>query len=752
MSFILLLLFIVVASSGLIFLVHGEQKVMDHQRKHYRVYFPSALDADMVTAWVRSISGTLKRHNPVTGAPTIAFELWSSASGIEHRLKVPWAQAEYVVGQLRSLVPGIRVEPELDVPYRRWTHAVEIGLTKGSRTLRIYNTASTATSILASVQSLEPGETLMMQWVISPAPPEPLPVYREAQSDELGPRNLWHGNEANRDEVKDRREKLSEPNMLAVLRVAAVAKSEVRAEHLVYRVRAALASTRSPHTRFQKRFATANMLQKRIDWIKTPVNFGMMLSSTELAAMVAWPIDSPFINGLPQPHARQLPAPESVPRKGRIIGVSNFPGNERPIAIGFEDVRKHIHVVGPSGVGKSTLLANMMKQDMEAGYGVILIENKGDLFESGLSYVPKTRLGDVIVLDVNDKRRPVGFNILQQGDPMIVVDELVALFERLYQGASSVWTREVLYHALRTLATDPRLTFVDLAALLVPMTSDEIKWGDKLKRSLKDKELRNFWQRFDNQPRAAQDRITQPVMDRIWQLNARPEVRNIIGQSDSSFQMADVFRENKILLVNLTGLPRQTASLLGTLLMNAVWDGVKAVKPKKPTYLYLDEFQDFVDLPIDPEELLTKARSFGLGMTLAHQHLAQLPNELKSAVMANARSKIVFQASSDDAMKMAKEFGNTLTEDDFKNLGRYEAIARIATDDGVSSPMTFRASAPAPAHGLQRTVVTMSRRDYGVPEAVVERQINERRKESKAPEGSKRPAIGMSEEFGEASA
>jgi len=751
MAGLLIVVAIIIAFTVVVVIVSRiEQKTYDHNRRQYRLYFPSALDADNVTAWIRSISGTMKATRwGVAGHPTVAFELWATTSGIQHRLKVPWQQADYVVGQLRSLVPGIRVEPEDEVPYRRWTKVVELGLSHSSRQLRIYNTSSTSTSLLAAVQAVEPGETLMMQWVISPARPRPLPIHHTARTDEMDIHMLWNGSEANKDEVKDRREKQSEPNVLAVLRVASVAKTKPRALHLVSRVRAALASTHSPQTRFEKRLGTANMMQKRIDMVKTPVTFPMVLSSTELAALVAWPIGNPLITGLPPALSRQLPAPEAVPRIGRIIGRSNFPGNERHVAIGFEDARKHVHVLGPSGVGKSTLLANMMKQDMEAGYGVILIENKGDLFEAALNYVPKSRLNDVIVLDVNDRKTPVGFNVLQQGDPLVVVDELVALFERLYKGASSVWTREVLYHALRTLAMDPSLTFVDLAALLVPMSKDEIDWSDKLIRSLKDRELRNFWQRFHNQPRAAQDRITQPVMDRIWQLNARPELRNIIGQSKSSFQMSDVFRDNKILLVNLAGLPRETASLTGTLLMNSIWHAVKAVKPDKPIYLFLDEFQDFIDLPIDPEDMLTKARSFGLGMTLAHQHLAQLPTELRSAIMANARTKVVFQSTADDAGRMAKEFGNSVSEDDFMHLGRYEAIARIATDDGVSSPLTLTASPPAERHNLSRQVIAMSRQAYGVPAGQVERDIIERRQESKAPAGGKRPAIGTLDSFGE---
>jgi hypothetical protein len=115
-------------------------------------------------------------------------------------------------------------------------------------------------------------------------------------------------------------------------------------------------------------------------------------------------------------------------------------------------------------------------------------------------------------------------------------------------------------------------------------------------------------------------------MDRIWQLTARPELRNIIGQSSSSFQMSEVVAENRILLVNLGGLASDTAGLTGTLLMNALWHAVKTTPSVQPTYLYLDEFQKFLRLPIDPESMLAEARGFGLGMTLAHQHLDPAPD------------------------------------------------------------------------------------------------------------------------------
>lgn len=719
----------------------NNQRQKDAQRKTYRLAFPSDLDAERVTAWLRSISGTLRYgQSPFSGAPTISFELWANHEGMSHRLKVPWQHADFIISQLRSLVPGIRVTPEESWPQTLWTSAVEVGLSQSNRQLRIYNSADAASSILASLQALSTNESVVIQWVVSPSHPQHLPVHNEAKSTISKPSDLLRSRVAGRDEVNDRRDKLAEPNLMAVLRVGAKANTQERAEHLIHRVRASLASFHSPSSRFTKRMVTKEGLQKRIDTAAGSVMFPMQLSTTELTALLAWPIGNPFVAGLPQSLARHIPVTESVPREGRVIGRSNFPGAERPIALGYIDACKHMHIIGPTGVGKTVLMANMLKQDIEAGHGVVLIESKGDLFHTALDYIPPNRVKDVVVLDVKDTGRPVGFNILNQGDPQVVIDELTNLFEYLYD-SNSVWTKEVLYHGLRTLAADPKLSFVDLAFLLCPMTQDDSEWRDALIRSLKDSELKSFWQRFDNQPRATQDRITQPVMDRIWQLNARPELRNIIGQSVSSFQMSDVITNNKILLVNLSGLAGDTASLTGTLLINALWHAVKTTKGAQPNFLYLDEFQSFLRLPVEPEDMLAKSRSFGLGMVLAHQHLGQLPNDLRQAVLANARSKVVFQTSSADAKIMSNEFGNAVVEDDFMHLGKYEAIARVVAGDGMSAPFSMATNEPAKGYGNSSWVRELSRETHGRAVAEVEQDIVNRRKVAKVENNRPRPKL-----------
>ncbi|WP_112236898.1 type IV secretory system conjugative DNA transfer family protein [Kribbella monticola] len=717
------------------------------ERQTYRLAFPSDLKTEMITAWLGAITGMARAD--IFGSPSAALELWATATGIEHRLRVSTNIADYVVRQLRTLVPGIRVEPndiEEDgesVGLRQWDYAIEVGSTNPSRTLRIPSAETLSASLLASVQTLKRADIVMVQLVFTPAVPEKPPVEHRPPRTGSFALNVMLGIGAlSRDEVADRRHKLAEPNFHAVLRVAGRAAVPEHARLLVRRVQHALAGANDANSRFKLRMVPPKALERRIDQAAEPMLTPMRLTSTELAGLSGLPIGQPHVAGLPPGQARHLPATAAIPRRGRVVARSNFPGAERPLAISAEDSFKHLHVIGGTGVGKTTVLANMMAHDFAAGYGVILVESKRDLFKAALDLVPKYRLNDVIVLDVTDTAMPVGFNILSDGNPRGAVERICQLFDRLYHDTRGVWTRELLYMGLRTIVTNPKYTFVDLPPLLIPMTAEENEWRDELIGTVADVELKNFWTRFQNQPKSMQDRIAQPVMDRIWQLNARAEIRNIIGQSESKFDIETVLRNGGIVLVNLAGVGEATASLAGTLLLNSVWAAVQRVKLTHPTFLYLDEFQSFLNLPISPEEMLAKARSFGLGMVLAHQHLAQLPLELRGAVMANARSKVVFQLSADDAMVFSREFGRSVDQDDFMNLGAYEVICRLATGASISQPVTGMTLPPGRSTGMAKTVRHRSRNRYGRPVRAVEQEIAQRRSPAGAGSGKQRPHLG----------
>src|SRR3954452_20917722 len=363
----LLLLIPLTAMMGIGLVQWLDQLRRDRGRHSYILTFPHDLETTAVVEWLWSLSGNRGSKWRLAGVHTLAFELWATKDGLTHRLKIPWEQLETVLPQLQGLVPGVKVAPDYEPPRRTWTRAVELGLTNPGRPLSIDSPERLATSLLKSVDHLEDGETVVMQWVVTPAPRQHRPIHRESKSDMVSPRFLTHGNLANKDEITERRDKLDQPNMLAVLRIGAEASTKVRANYLIDGVRRTLGSVHSAATRFKPRLVLPSDVQRSIDRAGGVANFPMQVSLTELAACLAWPIGSPTgVTGLPRPHGRQFPPHGAIPSQGLVVGDAAWPGRERPIAIGYNEANMHTHVLGANGTGKSVLLAHIARQAMNS--------------------------------------------------------------------------------------------------------------------------------------------------------------------------------------------------------------------------------------------------------------------------------------------------------------------------------------------------------------------------------------------------
>jgi hypothetical protein len=402
-------------------------------------------------------------------------------------------------------------------------------------------------------------------------------------------------------------------------------------------------------------------------------------------------------------------------------------------------------VVGPTGSGKTVLLTNLIEQDMKAGRGVVLVEGKGDLYTEVLARVPEHRVRDVVLVDVGDVDYPIGWNMLV-GSPYVVAADIQRLFDHLYpQDARGVRVRAGFYHLLLTLmlsegAAEP-MSFVDIGPLALPQARQE-DFSRRLIRGVGHiEELADWWRGIDDRMRPAH---FQPILDRIWTLNNRPSLRNILGQSRSTVDLPAILRDKRILLVNLSRATegKDTAGLFGSLLLNAIWGAVQAgaCDPTNPTQLYADEFQDLIGLPITPSEWFAQARSLGLAVTVAHQHLGQLTRELQGATQTNCRSKVVFQTAADEARDWARQFGRSVSEEDFLNLSRYEVLMRLATEDGVSAPLSGVTLPPSDPTGFADEVRRLSRDRYGRPRAEVEAEIRRRRSGRVEPADSGQPA------------
>lgn len=721
------------------------QRRLDRDRTAYVVTFPPELDETRVMSWLRSISGALRKQTfGSLGVQSIVFETWATDHGITHRVLVPWQEADYIISQMRTLVPGVSVVPDNERPRPNWTQTAEIGMSKPSRTLSIPNSRDASASVLAAVQALNENEAVVVQWVFAHAEHDYVP--EDAPSNEPGLlRRLLGVGGATRDEINDRRAKQSEPNMLSIGRVGAVAETNPRAAHLVDRVTKAFSafSTAATYLKSDRR----KLVVDNINEARTPHWLPAQFSLSELSALISWPIGQPFVAGLPRGASRHLFAGEDIPRTGRLLGYSNFPGHERPIALPYHRAVEHFYVGGAIGGGKSTLMANSFAQDVANGYGGIVIdasnsESHESLFYRALNYIPKDRVDDVIVIDVmKDRDKPVGFNVLDQGNPRVVVDQVTELISHLYNDTSGVWVRQLLFHGLYTLSDAGNYALTDLPALLSPKTPDEVVWADEMTRANKNPELKAFWTRWENMPRAEREKATSPLLNRIWQITARSEIANIVGQTNSAFKWSDVLANNKIVLISLIGLPKETASIMGTLIVNALWTAAQTMSPERPNFLYLDEFQLMTRLPMGLEDMLRLARKHGLGVVMGTQYIDDLSQDMKNAIINAVRSRMIFSTSSKEARIWQAEFGRQhVDERDLISLQRYEAIAQISTDAGISNPATLKALPPLATTGVATQALIASAKRYGTPVSQIENEKAGRRKSDKP--AKKRPSIG----------
>lgn len=725
------LLSVVLLATWLVGIKVFMQRASDQKHRTYRIEsFPSETDPDKLANWIHAITGTLRpgmlgylRIGPV---PAVVFEVRGSRDGITHLLRIPW-QHEYIIDQLYSHIPGIRIVREDGYKSPVWQHAVEVGAAYSARTFdlepeRMWHT------IRSTLTSCRGDEQVLMQWVVTPALPTELPEAGKAQS--VYPtltQRLTGKLEATRGEVDERRKKNAEPNMLAVLRIASYAKTDERAVHLLNDVSKAMASGRGRKARFTRRpLAREVDVIKRIMQAQTPFSFPIKLNLTELVSLIGWPVGSALVPGITASMSPQLAPSPLIPSTGRVIGVSNMYRQRRDIAVSYASAVRHEYVLGITGSGKTNMLADSALQDMDHDCGVFVFDAKtGDesLIYQVAQRIPSSRVQDVIYIDVSDDQFPVGFNFLDQGNTRSIIDEFSTLiFDNMFGDVNKAVTAPPLfYYMMNALAEVPGSTLIDLLTLITPTDTRTPAgaWRHYVADQVKNRNVKEYVNAFLQLTPVEQNNETRALRNRIWEFMVRPEIRYMLGQRTSSFNMRDVITSNKILLVKLN----KSSGLLGTLLVKAIWDAAQAVTPDKPNFLYLDEFASFMNWPVDIEDILRLARSSKLGMTLAHQNLSQINPKLRAGVLANTATKVILRTSAADGGYIAPEFGGYVGREAFPILPRFEALAMIGTDTGYAPPVSLVTKKLGRPTGNMQAAIRLSRERYGRSRDVVEHEL-----------------------------
>ncbi|WP_199755015.1 helicase HerA domain-containing protein [Amycolatopsis sp. WAC 04197] len=418
---------------------------------------------------------------------------------------------------------------------------------------------------------------------------------------------------------------------------------------------------------------------------------GDLLSITELAALAHLPTDD-AIPGLQRAGARAVPPPPGIATGGaevKPIGVSDS-GHSRPVGLRVADARHHLHILGATGSGKSELMARMILDDADAGRGLVVIDPKGDLITDVLMRLP-SRLGDKVVLfDADSRYRPPVLNPLEGADTARTVDDLVSIFSHVYSSSWGPRTEDILRSGLLTLRELPGTpTLTHLPKLLtVP------SFRERALAQVSDDVLRGFWAWYDDLSDASKAQVVAPLMNKLRGLLLRPFVRASLAGGESTVDM-DAVLNGGICLVRLSknSLGIDTARLVGSILVARTWQAATRrvripQRERLDSSLYIDECHNFLSLAYPLEDMLAEARGYRMSMTLAHQYLRQLPRELEEGISANARSKIIFSASPEDARDLARHTEPQLSEHDLANLGRYNVAARLVLNSEEAPPFT----------------------------------------------------------------
>jgi hypothetical protein len=650
-----------------------------------------------------NMAGLLRLRRPLDPRPHVSFELTWTTRGVSIGLWVPGTVAPRLVERaVEAGWPGARTSthPAPPVPLTDGMALAggELRLAAGPwQPLRTEHWVDPLRAVLGAAGELAEGETATVQVLARPAGGRRLVRAQRAAhalAGVTGPRArlvgglldlLTLGGRAPRRPVGP-----ADPQAVLAAR-AAVAKLagpcwEVRVRYGVsgtaglrgrLRARAhalaaayAVYSGRNRLTRRRLRHPAAILASR-------PLHRGDLLAAGELAALAHLPVD-PAVPGLARAGARPVPAPPGLPTHGKPLGDPEL-GPARPVRLTATDACHHVHLLGATGSGKSTLIANLALHDIQEGRGVVVIDPKGDLVTDLLDRLPDRALDRLVLLDPDERAAPPTLNPLEGDDPDLAVDHLVGILHRIWIAHWGPRIDDVLRASCLTLLRRPGATLTDIPRLL----SDPVFRHPYLQGLDDPVGLGGFWSWYQQQSPASQGQMVGPIMTRLRAFLLRGFVRDVVGSARSSFDMASVL-DGGVLLARLPKglLGDDTARLLGSFVVARVWQAATArartgQQLRAPASLYVDECQNFLTLPYRFEELLPEARGYGLALHLAHQHLGQLPRELHDALSANARTKVYFTVSPEDARALERHVHPQLSAYDLSHLGGYQAAVRL---------------------------------------------------------------------------
>ena len=537
--------------------------------------------------------------------------------------------------------------------------------------------------------------------------------------------------------------KINKPLLSVNLRILVSASSQYQADTILESITGGFSQFSAPLRQELKIIKPKNpqSLIYQFSFREFDESQSMVLSTEELASVFHLPASSTAIPKIKWLKSKEAAPPANLPTKGILIGESFFRSEQKPVYITEDDRRRHIYIVGQTGTGKSTLMTNMVIDDIRQDKGVAIIDPHGDLIETILGLIPEKRMDEVIVFDPSDRQKPLGINMLEYDfnrpeEKTFIVNEMQSIFNKLFLAETmGPMFEQYMRNALLLLMEDALNEPATLMEVARVFTDADFRQR-KLAR-ISNPTVIDFWEKeaIKAGGEASLANMTPYITSKFNNFTSNDYMRPIIGQPKSAFNFRQVMDEGKILLVNLSKgkIGEINANLLGMIItgriLMAALSRVDLPENKRRDFnLYIDEFQNFTTESI--ATILSEARKYALNLTMAHQFIAQLTEKIRDAVFGNVGSIIAFRIGAQDAEFLVKQFEPVFSENDLVNIDNFNAYVKILINGETSRPFNIKTlPSERGSKELVENIKESSRTKYGRDRQEVEVEILKRLRE-----------------------
>lgn len=456
-----------------------------------------------------------------------------------------------------------------------------------------------------------------------------------------------------------------------------------------------------------------------------------VLNTEELASVFHLPNISVETPNIAWTHAKKAEPPLLLPVDTyNKFAFTAFRDRKVTFGIKREDRRRHMYIIGKTGTGKSSLMKNMVINDLRKGEGLAILDPHGDLVDEVLDFIPDERIEDVVVFDPSDIEHPVALNMLELFDPDqrgLVASGLVDVFRARFAFSWGPRLEHLIRNCILTLLEVPSTTLLGITRILTDRAYERY-----IVHLLSDPVMIDFWNNEFREMRGNQRLVTEaiaPIQNRLGQFLSAPTIRNIVGQARSTIRLDEILNEGKILLVNLSKgkLGEDNSAILGGMLVSrlqfaAMTRASIPEEERRDFFVYADEFQNFATTNF--ATILSEARKYHLNLILAHQYIAQVPQEVQDAVFGNVGTMMTFVIGQQDAHVLAREFAPVFDENDLISLERYHVYLKLMVDLTQSRPFSAVTMPPYTEKTNNRErVLALSREKYSRPREAVEERV-----------------------------